>query len=174
MALIVVILFIAATILVTAALSRYKDEIPTLFGYSLHIVVTDSMSPEINEGDFVLAKQTDINEVETGDYVVYDSPDPTLEGKVIIHSVLAIGEDENGRYLTTAGIREGAVPDRYPVREISGRYVYSSAFIGKVFSFMTDFRNLMFLAVTTGALFIAVKYSIKVAVQIKNKRSSNE
>lgn len=121
--------------------SRVKGEIPGVFGYSFHIVVTDSMTPEINAGDMVIARRNEASEIAVGDDVVFVSPDPALNGITIVHRVVDIREDGG---LITQGIKNGAQKDDYPVYDIKGKVVKVSPFLGKMFKGLEKNRNIVF------------------------------
>lgn len=170
---ILIIFIIAIGVFFIAVVSRIKNDIPTLFNHTFHIVLSDSMEPEINTGDFVLAKRADVSEVETGDYVIFVSPDPALRGIVIIHKVIEINTDDDKILLTTMGIKEGATPDAYPVEEIIGIYRGKSVILGRIISVMSNLRNLLFLSVFIAAIFFAVKYSLNIINIAREKKEDN-
>lgn len=73
-------------------------------GCSLFRVVTGSMEPEIPVGALLVARETDIEDVEIGDIVVYRSATSGMSGMIITHRVVAIHEAGDGtRYLETKG-----------------------------------------------------------------------
>ena len=75
--------------LIRKLVAEKKGEKFYLFGYSLEIVVTDSMTPTIKIGTLVVLKKADINEVnaaeKTGDVICYRSRSGALKGKSILH-----------------------------------------------------------------------------------------
>jgi signal peptidase I len=160
-ALIILFTFLAVFILLSVMWAKLNGGQPRLLGYSFHIVLTDSMTPDINPGDFVLGKTADKKDIKEGDYIIFVSPDPALKGITIIHKVLSVNNESGIISFTTTGIKEGANPDEYPVYEIEGRYVLKSAFLGKVFKFLSDIEDLLFGGVIISLIIIIIR-------QVKN------
>lgn len=174
MALTLTVILFSAAIIVSVVVARFSGKTPDIFDYTFHFVLTPSMEPEIKAGDFVVAKKAGISEAKTGDYVIFVSPDPELRGMTIIHSVADAGTDAEGKYLITSGIKEGTAPDAYPVREIIGIYRWKSTFLGRIFSFLSNLRNIVFAAVIIGALAVAAKYTVKIVEEVKKKKVSRD
>lgn len=165
---------LAVLILCATVLSRFQHEIPRIFGYTFHIVVSPSMEPEINVGDFAVARADTVDNAKVGDYVVFITPDPSLRGITILHAVTEVGYDGQGKYLVTTGIKEGAAPDGYPVREIIGIYRWKSAFLGKLILFFSSGKNLIFSVVVFAALTLAVKYSFRMVKEIQKIKEKKD
>jgi signal peptidase I len=128
-----IILLICVAILTNVIIARVKNETPKFFGYSFHIVVTDSMTPDINVGDFVVAKYKDPKDIKVGDYIVFTTENPQLNGIQIIHKVVAIDSESDGTLaFTTQGVKAGAPVDSYKAHNVIGVYSWKSAFLGKV------------------------------------------
>lgn len=146
---------------------------PRIFGYTFHVVVTDSMEPDINRGDFIAASYADKESVKAGDYIVFVSPDPDLKGKTIVHMVSGVFSEDGEIYFNTTGIKQGASPDDYPVRDIIGKYRFKSAFLGRVFAALSKIENLLFLSLIIYILYICVRQVIKIA-RIKKQLKQNK
>lgn len=164
-----ILLALSVILLVTAVISRLNNKTPSVFGYTFHYVVSQSMEPEIMVGDMIIAKKADISEVEVGDYVVFVSPDPELKGIIIIHEAIAVNDGPSGRSLTTSGTKEGLSPDSYPVKQIIGIYQTKSSFIGKLVKFFSQIKNLVFVIIIVGALIVIVSQSRNILRQLKKK-----
>ncbi|MDD4316360.1 MAG: signal peptidase I [Clostridia bacterium] len=168
------LLILSVVLLITAVVSRMTNKTPSLLGYTFHYVVSASMEPEILVGELVIAKKTDISEVEQGDYVVFVSPDPSLNGIIIIHKVIAIDDGASGRSLTTSGIKEGVSPDSYPVKQIIGVYRTKSSLLGKFVKFFSQVRNILFVIIIIAALVIVAKQSRNIWRQLKKKGKEDD
>lgn len=163
---ILLIMLFAVYALLSVVISKFTGNQPRIFGYSLHVVVTDSMTPAIEAGDFILAKKTDKSSVAAGDYIIFVSPDPSLAGMLIVHCVTEVYDEGGEIFFRTSGIKEGISPDEYPVGEIIGVYAGKSAFMGKVVTFFSKLQNLLFIAVIA-ALSITAAEQVKKIIKLK-------
>lgn len=162
-----IIMALSLFILFNIFTAKLKGEQPRIFEYSFHIVLTDSMTPDINPGDFVIAKKTDKSNIQTGDYIVFVTPNPSLNGITIIHKVTNVNNDNGEITFNTSGIKEGATPDEYPVSEIVGKYVCKSQIIGKIIVFFSKIENILFLTLIITITVIIIK-QIKKILDLKN------
>lgn len=153
-----IIFVLAMIIFAIVIVSKSTGIPPTIFGRSFHLVVSDSMTPEINVGDFVVAKKVDYADIKIGDYIVFKSPDESLKGILIIHSVKEINIVDGRYYFTTIGIKKGAIVDPYPATEVYGKYVWKSTFVGKIVTFFSNPINWGF------AIFIVIM--IKIVIKL--------
>lgn len=167
------IMIVSLFILFNVLIAKFQGTQPRIFNYSFHIVVTDSMTPELNVGDFIIAEKTDKENIIIGDFIIFISPDPDLKGKLIVHKVINTGTGENGEiYFNTQGIKEGVAPDSYPVANIIGKYCGKSALFGKIIIFLSSIQNILFFAVFITIIVIIVK-QIKNILKIKKENTEN-
>lgn len=162
------IMLLSVFVLINVVYAKSTGSQPRIFGYSFHVVVSDSMTPRLNVGDFIVAKKTGVKDIKTGDGIIFNSPDPKLRGMLIVHKVVNIYTQNGTIYFQTSGIKEGAVPDEYPVSEIIGKYVWKSAFLGKAVIFLSDLQNILFVAVIASISAVAYR-QIKNIIKIKKE-----
>ncbi|MCC8120724.1 MAG: signal peptidase I [Oscillospiraceae bacterium] len=101
----------------------------SVFGFSAFRVVTGSMEPTLTVGSLVIARQTDIEEIEVGDIVCFISSDAAIQGYVNTHRVIAVGTDASGqRVLTTQGDANTVADAAYVTEQaLIGRVVWHSS-----------------------------------------------
>lgn len=167
-----IIMALTLFILFSVMYAKVNGNQPRILGYSFHIVLTDSMTPEINAGDFIGAVKADKESIKEGDNIIFVSPDPSLKGMTIVHKVLKVNNDNGILSFTTTGIKEGAQPDDYPVYEIVGKYAFKSAFIGKIFTILSKAENIFFFIFIIIIVVIITK-QIKNILKIKKEYESN-
>lgn len=164
-----ILIFLLALIVMIGALSaRAKNEVPNIFGLTIHVVVSDSMSPDIEVGDFVLAKKAKIEDIEEGDFIIFRSADPSLNGMIVIHEAIHIEEKDGKIEITTKGTNNTG-NDRYPVtgENLISVYQWHSSFIGKVLTFLSDVKNLLLLVILIVSVSVALKYGAKIVTKLK-------
>lgn len=88
------ILFIASVILIDSCI--HPNEVPSFFGWKPFIVMSDSMEPNINSGDIVIAKESDLSNLKQGDIISFKENEIVITHR--IHKVI----EENGikKYVT--------------------------------------------------------------------------
>ena len=100
----------------------------SLFGHSLFRVVTGSMEPEIPVGTLIVSRDTDIDRLEIGDVICFQSLSPSMRGRIITHRVIGKTVDETGAVsLQTKGDANPSA-DGYPVTQenLVGRVIWRS------------------------------------------------
>lgn len=157
------LLFLTLILLGVVFTARVKGEIPTIYGYSVHIVVTPSMSTGekdgIDVGDLVLVRHENKGDIKEDDIILFVTSDPSLidaEGKplLILHRVKGINDAQNEQDITFV-TKGDANPDfdSYPAKDVKGVMVAKSVFLGRIFSVFLNWRNMLFLFVIIMLLF---------------------
>jgi len=162
---------LAASIFIISVTARASGSQPEFFGFSFSVVLTDSMTPEIEVGDLVVVRRCDITEVEEGQNAVFISRSGTIEGQRIIHKVVETGTDDEGAYLRTQGVKTGAPVDEEYVRadNFVGVEAFHSTFFGGVVSFFSKAQNWIIVAVIAALLIFAGKQVRKIIKYSKEK-----
>ena len=132
-----VILVILIAVVVFIFISRMNGSTPSIFGYSVFRVQTDSMTPTLQVGDVILTKQVPAEEIRLGDIITYDCKEGPLAGQTITHRVAQEPEKRNGTwYFRTKGDKAGATLDNeIAYDQVKGKYVRSMPIVDKLYSF---------------------------------------
>lgn len=104
----------------------YPNEVPSIFGYSPLIVLTESMDPEIKAGDLIICKKTDEpSKLKEGDVISFFDPESKNNDSVVTHEIMAvIVDDKTGEVLyRTKGVNND-IEDRasVPSENVVGVY----------------------------------------------------
>lgn len=130
-------MFIAAVLYLCYFITQaVQDRSPSVFGYRMLRVMTDSMKPVFSSGDCIIVKETPKEELAVGDIVTFVSSDPSLQGNLNTHRIVDIARDyTNGEMVYyTKGDNNSWVDDyTTPYEEIVGKYIKTLPF-GKKFS----------------------------------------
>jgi signal peptidase I len=176
-ALSVLIFLMAATVFVFGIKAKNNDKPLTLFGYSFSIVVSASMEPEISVGDFLAVKSYDFYAVQVGDNIVYTNQDTSssIYGQNVVHQVVEVSEDENGRYLVTKGVNNTSA-DRLVVREDNfvGIEAFHSTALGKIVLFFTRIENWIFIIVLIILIPLMIKLIKKIVLYCKEAKQDKQ
>ncbi len=122
-----------ACIFFSVVRAKTQGKMPSFFGYSFSIVVTPSMSGEIEVGDLLISKECDIEDVEQFDNILFISKEDSIKGQVVVHKAIFIDEIDGEIEITTKGVNN-ASEDRHKVTKENfiGKEVAHSSFLGKV------------------------------------------
>jgi signal peptidase len=152
---------------------RVTGNAPTFFGYSFHIVVTQSMEPEIKVGDFVVSKKCDINDVEINDDILFKSTDPSLKGIIIVHRVIEKSSENGEINLITKGINNDSA-DRSPVikENLLGKVVSTDSGLGSIAKFLFNGYTLFFVLILAVLVFIMAKQIKNIKTEIDNYKKT--
>ena len=132
-----------------------KDTVPSFGSYLPMIVLTDSMSPEIQSGDLIICRQVDAEDVQVGDVISFF--DPAGNGSsVVTHQVVGIDQEADGLYFTTRGIANNA-DDAMPVpaENLVGTYKTRIPGAGNIAMFMQTTPGLIVCVILPILLLIA-------------------
>jgi len=170
-----IIFLFAVFVFIVTVKAKAENKSPEFFGYSFSIVVTDSMTPEIEVGELISVRTCDISEVEVGDNAVFIKVGGPLDGKRIVHKCIETGKDENGDYIITQGVKQFADIDGKTYAEnFVGICTSHSAFLGGVATFFTRVENWIFLLVSGVAVFIGVKAVKTILSAVKEKNGETQ
>lgn len=118
-----------------------KQQYPTLFGLSTAIVKTGSMSPTIKSDDVIFTvKQSNYY---VGDVITFKDGENTTT-----HRIIAI--TENG-YITKGDANDSHDPLPVVKKDVYGKVVGHSSFLGEVVKFVQSPLGLMSIVFFTGA-----------------------
>lgn len=124
---------------------KIADKAPSVFGYCLLRVSTDSMEPEIEPGEIILVKKTEPASLQRGDVITYDGEKGALKGKLVTSQISKEPYEKDGvYYFTTRGIKAGAVDDpEIDDSQIRGKVLYVIPLIGTVYDFFTEWYGIL-------------------------------
>lgn len=142
--LLTLIIAASACLVVYATIQSKKGKAASVFGRYVLQIVTGSMDPTLKEGDFIIVRKTDPDEIEAGDIISFYSEEDDVRGKIVTHRVEKINPDGS---FTTRGDANPA-SDKKPVRkdQVLGRYVRKARYMRWMSSF-TDKKKLLLLLV---------------------------
>lgn len=132
-----IVLVFLIIVVVFVFISRATNHVPTIFGYSIFRVSSDSMEPELMVGDVILVKTANPEEIHQGDVITYLGKSGDLKDKMITHKVINEPYEKFGEYYyQTQGIKDGALLDpEISYNQIKGKYVRTLPFIDKLYTF---------------------------------------
>lgn len=139
--LLVPILFVNITLIIKSYTN--KDEVPKIGGYCPLIVLTGSMEPSIEDGDLIVVKQIEGEDVKVGDVIAFFDPEST-GSSVLTHRVIEVLNEDNSLSFRTKGDANNT-EDRLAVSEdkLVGIYKTRIPAAGNIAMFMQSTAGLV-------------------------------
>lgn len=156
---------------------RNESRSVEIFGYSFSVVETDSMAGEIEVGELITVKICSIEKAEVGANAVFIAQSGPIKGRQVVHKVIKADSDENGSYIITQGVKEGAPVDEPVYAEnFVGIVVRHSVFWGKVAKFFgTPVNWILILAIVIGipVIYALIKLIVKYGKEAKKEKAES-
>ena len=169
-----ILIGILVLVLIYTLVSRISGVTPSIFGYSMLRVSSESMEPELNVGDIILVKEVAPETLKKGDVITYQGEEGSVAGKLITHQIVSEPYEKDGlHYFTTRGIKEGALDDpEIDETQILGKVQIKVPIVGTIYDFFTQWYG---LAAFAAILLIAFSSEIINLVSIlRNKEDEQD
>lgn len=129
----VVVVFFSLSIVVITNASKAGNSI---FGYTFLQVLSDSMSPEFERGDVIVAQSYNGETLSVGDVVVFVAPSGANQGKTVTHRIVEVMNDgENVKYRTKGDAAQFADSWELSAQDIKAVYIKVMPFITQASEF---------------------------------------
>ncbi len=150
-----VFLILVIALVIFIFIMRLSGNVPSIFGYSVFHVQTDSMEPYLMVGDVILDKKVAPEDIKKDDIITYDCKSGYLAGKTITHRVVTEPESRNGTYYyQTRGDKEGAQLDAViSYDQVKGKFISKITWLNKIYSFFLSPYGLVTFIVVILVLF---------------------
>lgn len=144
------ILLLAVIFVSYVMISGIRGKVVNVFGKSIMLVVTGSMEPSINAGDYILIEKISSDELNNGDIITFYSSDKSIEGMLNTHRI--VGRLDTGDFITKGDANLTADSASVNPDQIIGRYVKKLRFFRWVNSFKSLKKIAMLLIFVVSAL----------------------
>lgn len=124
-----------------------KSPIPSIFGKSLLIIATPSMTGSIEAGDAIIIKKSD--DYAVGDVITYF---PADEATSVTHRIVRI---EGDKYYAKGDANNSEDPDPIVISQIAGKMVGRIPKIGIVIEWLRTWQGIAFM-LAVGAVIVAL------------------
>lgn len=150
---------------------------PSIFGYKLYYVLTESMTGTIDKGDVIITKNIkDVGSIKEGDIVTFIAPSgfkpKEIEGQFITHRIIKAPFEKDGKtYVHTKGDYNASADDVFvPVENVVGKYVKTSVFLAGLMEFLRHWYGFVTLIIAP----LVIVLIIEIVRIIKMKAKDNE
>lgn len=129
----VVVVFFSLSIVVITNASKAGNSI---FGYTFLQVLSDSMSPEFERGDVIVAQGYNGETLSVGDVVVFVAPSGANQGKTVTHRIVEVlNYGKNVKYRTKGDAAQFADSWELSAQDIKAVYIKVMPFITQASEF---------------------------------------
>lgn len=150
-----IILIVLVLFVIFAFITRLSGEAPSVFGFTLYRVQSESMSPTLKVGDVILDKKTPAEDIKKNDIVTFECLTGDYAGHTITHRVVEEPECRSGYYyFQTKGDKDGSpLDDIISYDQIKGKYLCTIPGMNKLYSFLLSSYGIIVLIVLIILLF---------------------
>lgn len=147
----VILILLAAVLAIMAGSLAYdkfvkKSKIPSVFGYSVLIIASPSMSGAIEAGDAIIIKKSDSYAV--GDVITYFPADERIS---VTHRIVRMEDD---RFYTKGDANQSEDPDPVFTEQIAGKVAVKLDKVGYFIEWLKSPVGIMFAAAFTVLLIL--------------------
>lgn len=165
-------LAVGLALVVSLLAAHMRGEVPHLFGYSVINIISESMEPTIEQGEYILIKQVPPEDVQKNDIICFYSTDPAIYGYLNTHRVVEepFLADGDLRFITKGD--HNLTPDHTPAEgdKLVGVYVKHLRALTVVLTFLNDHMIAVFAVLFSLGTAAAVG---GMAVAYKKEKAAN-
>ena len=132
------IIIICILLILVIFMQRVTNSNNAVGGVRLFRVISGSMVPQYDVGQVVICKNVDVSELKEGDTIVYIGNTGEYNGKIIMHNIVSIRTDENGKIIiTTQGIYNTVGDPEITEEQIYGKVIAKA----RILTILDDLSN---------------------------------
>lgn len=168
-ALIIVAIYNILIVSITSILNKTGR---SMFGYRAYIITTDSMKPNISQGDIIIIKETEEEKLKIDDIITFRK-----NNKLITHRIIEIETDEDGnkQYVTKGDNNNIEDLEKVSYQEIEGKKIVKIPVLGKVVMLLQDEVYIILIAIILLLIYLNMqKTEEKEKVRREKKKEEDE
>ncbi len=148
----VILLLVMAALSFFLIQSRITGGVPEVAGYQMYIVLSGSMQPEFDTGSLAFVRETDPEELTTGDIITFRSP--ANPESLTTHRIVEVQDDDGLQFVTRGDANNINDPNPVPDENVVGRVTGSVPYVGYLMNFVQTSQGLILLIFVPGVLII--------------------
>lgn len=169
MALVIIEILIIASVVFT----KLSGNIPNFFGYSMYVIVSPSMSPDLEIGDVIISKVYDGGELKEGQVVEYLGKSGSMAGKIITHRIENISGEGEDRVIVTKGTANSEEDPPISPEDVIAVMVYKTVVIGKIYSVLSTTAGFICLVLLPMVAMIIVEF-VRLLFEVKGEKDEKD
>ena len=169
-ALSIVIVAIEIVLILFLVLTKMSGGVPTVFGHSVYVIASPSMTPELEVGDIIIAKAYDGGALRVGDVVEYVGKSGDMKGKIITHKIISIDGEGAERTIITKGTANTEADPPIKPSDVISVMKYKTVVIDKIYRVISTTWGFLCLVILPMIAMI-VSEIVDLARQIKKEKT---
>lgn len=165
----ILIVVIEIVMILFLVLTKVSGGVPSLFGHSVYVIVSPSMTPELEIGDVIIARKYDGGELETGDVVQYMGKSGDAKGKIITHKIISIEGEGEDRIIVTKGTANTQADQPITPAEVLSTMTYKTVVIDKIYRLISTTPGFICLVILPLAAMI-ISEIVELVRQIQKEK----
>ncbi|MDP2674684.1 MAG: signal peptidase I [Dehalococcoidia bacterium] len=130
---------------------------PRLSGYQTYVIYGSSMEPTIKVGSLILAKPAEVDGLEVGDIIAFQSPG---NGVTVTHRIVGVREENGQHYFRTKGdASNGGDPQEVRLEDGVQELAYDLPYLGYFLHFAKSTTGMILLLVLPAAGLLALHWT---------------
>lgn len=139
------VIFFEIIIIAFVVITKISGGVPSLFGHQMFVIVSPSMSPEINVGDVIISEKYENENLEVGDVVQYVGKSGDINGKIITHEIISISGEGSDEIIITKGVANDEADPPITRADIVSVMRYKTIIIGPLYGVFSSTAGFIFL-----------------------------
>ena len=151
-----------------------KDQVPSISGIFLMIILTDSMYPEFESGDLIICNTAEPEEIKVGDVICFYDPEGNGTATVT-HRVQEVVTDDEGNlaWITKGDANNTEDLPTVPAKNLIGVYKTRLKGLGNVAVFMQTTQGLIICVICPIILLVAYDVIRRRAYEKSKKKDTD-
>lgn len=149
----ILLIILIYNIFLIATSSLNKTEAKEIFGYKAYIISSNSMFPNIKNGDTIIVKEVEQEKLKVGDVISFQR-----EEEIITHRIIeVIGLNEKKEYITKGDNNNIQDDNTIKYEDIEGLAILRIPLLGKIIILLENKIYLIFLILIVIILLVHTK-----------------
>ena len=157
-------------VILALVLTKMSGNVPNLFGYSVYVIVSESMTPDLVIGDVIISRSFEGEELTPGQIVQYVGKTGKMKGKIITHRILTVTGEGDDRVIVTKGTANVDADPPITPDDIVGVMVYQTVVIDKLYAILSTTWGFILL-VMLPMVGMIVSEIVRLMLEIKGEKN---
>jgi len=156
-----ILMILCVLLILIIVFQKVTDSNRSIAGYRIFRVITGSMVPEYDIGEVVISKEVPPQNIKVGDDIVYYGTYGDYYGKIIMHKVTEIEQNEDGSLtLHAKGLNTGSIEDpEIKENQIYGVVKLKSGILTVLYRLATSiYSSFIIITILVFNVFISFKF----------------
>ena len=129
---------IVGIMLVLILVQKFSNNNLAIGGIRIFWVASESMKPEYDIGDIIVAKKVDANDLKVGDNVTYHGEKGQVQDVIVTHKIISSRQSDGKYYFITKGTANETPDPEIKYSQIYGKVEYKTVVLSYISKLMNN------------------------------------